>query len=484
MMKNRKEKKNDKLIIFLICFLAFAFLSWIIASSTYQAGVLVDLGMYRAGLYDLVAVIFSGITYKIEDILYILFVGGMYGVLSKTESYKKIVSNVVKFIKGKEAIVVAIITLVVGLYTSISSNIMTLFFLVPFIMTIFIKSGQDKLTAVSASFGGLLLGYLGQTFGTYASTNVISASATPFLLDHLGITINGFIITKFIIFLAAYVLFNLFAILHINKNKKLEIAEEDVYEVAEVKKISKKKDYIMTWPTVVLGILSLIVIMIGYISWSTSFNVTLFDKLHDAVMSFELGGIKIMETLFGTTLSAIGRWSDFFPAIFILMISLLVVLITNRVSFSDLVADFGDGVKKMGKVALIYGISFSFLYMMTAFPWPTSLVDVFITTKSFNIVLLLFAALLAVLFCADPSYAGYYYGSYLAAVFSANAAATAVVWRLGGSLALLVGPTSFILLAALTYADIPYTKWLKYIWKFALSFVVAALIILAVVVYI
>ena len=69
-MKNRKEKKNDKLIIFIICFLAFALLSWIIGASTYQGGKLAEIGMYRAGLYDLVAIIISGITYKIEDILY------------------------------------------------------------------------------------------------------------------------------------------------------------------------------------------------------------------------------------------------------------------------------------------------------------------------------------------------------------------------------------------------------------------------------
>ena len=360
-MKNRKEKKNDKLIIFIICFLAFALLSWIIGASTYQGGKLAEIGMYRAGLYDLIAIIISGITYKIEDILYILFIGGMYGILCKTESYKKIVNGTVKLIKGKEAIAFAVITLLVGLYTSISSNIMTLFFLVPFIMTVFLKSGQDKLTAVAASFGGLLLGYIGQTFGTYAVMNVTSASATPFLLDYLGVAADGFIITKFIILLIAYVLFNVFAILHINKNKKVEIVEEDLYEVEDVKKVVKKRDYIMTWPTVVMAILTIVMMMIGYISWKTSFNVDFFDRLHEAVMSFDIGGIKIMETLFGSTLSAIGTWSDFLPAVFMMVIALLVVVITNRVAFNDVVSNFCEGVRKIAKVAFIYGIALSYI---------------------------------------------------------------------------------------------------------------------------
>ena len=62
----------------------------------------------------------------------------------------------------------------------------------------------------------------------------------------------------------------------------------------------------MTWPTVVMAILTIVMMMIGYISWKTSFNVDFFDRLHEAVMSFDIGGIKIMETLFGSTLSAIG----------------------------------------------------------------------------------------------------------------------------------------------------------------------------------
>ena len=55
-MKKRKENKNDKLILLGVIFLVVAFLSWIIGGYTYQSGKLVEIGMYRAGLYDLLAV--------------------------------------------------------------------------------------------------------------------------------------------------------------------------------------------------------------------------------------------------------------------------------------------------------------------------------------------------------------------------------------------------------------------------------------------
>ena len=92
-MMKRNDKKNDKIKILLIFLLVYAGLSWVFMGSTYQSGELVKIGWYRAGLFDLVAVIFSGLTYKIEDILYILAVGGMYGILTHAESYKRIVSK-------------------------------------------------------------------------------------------------------------------------------------------------------------------------------------------------------------------------------------------------------------------------------------------------------------------------------------------------------------------------------------------------------
>lgn len=482
----KRENKNDKIIIFFVCFLAFAILSWVLGATYYQSGELVNVGWYRAGLYDLVAMLLSGLTYKIEDLIYILFVGGMYGILVKTESYKKIVNKLANVIKGKEVFAFAIITFIIGLYTSISNNILTLFFLVPFVMSVFLKSGQDKLTAFGAGFGGLFLGYLGQTFSIFANTNTVSGTTTSFLYDHLEVGPFDMIWTKLVIFLIAYVLFNVFAALHMKKKNKevINYNEADPFAVGEVIEPTNKSAKVKTWPTIVASIIALLVIMLGFISWNESFGVTLFDKVYTAVMDFSIGNIRIMETLFGTNMTAFGTWYNLLPAVFVLLFILLVVVITNKVSFSDVANGFGEGAKKMLKVAGMYGLSYAFLYMMTSFPWPTSVVDMFIPTESFNIVLLLISGLLAVFFSVDPSYAGYYFGQRLAAVYSSKLVEIAVVWRLGGAIALLLVPTSFLLLTALTYADISYKNWLKYIWKFALVFTIAVLILMAVVVYV
>ena len=68
--------------------------------------------------------------------------------------------------------------------------------------------------------------------------------------------------------------------------------------------------------------------------------------------------------------------------------------------------------------------------------------------------------------------------SYLAVLFAEKAAETTLVLYLGMSIAAFIVPTSYILMLSLTYLDIPYTKWLKYIWKFLLTMVAAALIVI------
>ena len=42
---------------------------------------------------------------------------------------------------------------------------------------------------------------------------------------------------------------------------------------------------------------------------------------------------------------------------------------------------------------------------------------------------------------------------------------------------MLVAPTSLILMVVLTYLDIPYTKWLKNIWKFVVELLVIVIIV-------
>ena len=54
--------------------------------------------------------------------------------------------------------------------------------------------------------------------------------------------------------------------------------------------------------------------------------------------------------------------------------------------------------------------------------------------------------------------------------------------QLGMGFATLLVPTSALLMIVLTYLDVPYKNWLSYIWKFALSLLVALFIIMLIMV--
>ena len=84
------NRKNDKLIIVCIAILVCGLLSWFIAPGMYSSGVFQELEMNRAGLYDVFPVIFSAFDYKLLDVMYILLVGGCYGILTQTKGYRKI----------------------------------------------------------------------------------------------------------------------------------------------------------------------------------------------------------------------------------------------------------------------------------------------------------------------------------------------------------------------------------------------------------
>lgn len=45
----------------------------------------------------------------------------------------------------------------------------------------------------------------------------------------------------------------------------------------------------------------------------------------------------------------------------------------------------------------------------------------------------------------------------------------------------IVGPTSVFLIIGLSYLEVPYKSWLKYIWRFVLELLIAIFVVLMIV---
>ena len=122
------NKKNDKFLIVIIMMLVFLVFSWFIDVNIFDdTGTLLELGRSQGGLYNIFNLIYSSLMREIDAIIYLFVVGGAYGVLSNTKGYRKIVDKVVEFIQGRETIAFAVVTLLMGVYTSITYEILSLF---------------------------------------------------------------------------------------------------------------------------------------------------------------------------------------------------------------------------------------------------------------------------------------------------------------------------------------------------------------------
>ena len=180
---------------------------------------------------------------------------------------------------------------------------------------------------------------------------------------------------------------------------------------------------------------------------------------------------------------ALGEWETLLPVGFMFLVFTIILAVMSRMELSEFTKEFGSGMKRISKVAFIYGFAFALLYMNAEFAWTGTVISKLFGDGSFNIVTLLVGSFIATIFSVDPSYIGYSYSSLLTTAFAENLVAAGVVWRLGTAIAAVIAPTSFILLAGLSYLDISYKKWVKYIWKFVAVFTVAALLFLSVIVY-
>ena len=123
-----KNKKNDKILIVGGIFLLFALATWFISAGGYTSGEYVSSGLLRVGFFDLLILLTYALTYGAFDIVYLFIIGGFYGVLTNSPSYRKLVSKTVRLIKGKEAYAMLLVTLLMGVYVSLSNHVLSLLF--------------------------------------------------------------------------------------------------------------------------------------------------------------------------------------------------------------------------------------------------------------------------------------------------------------------------------------------------------------------
>ena len=193
--------------------------------------------------------------------------------------------------------------------------------------------------------------------------------------------------------------------------------------------------------------------------------------------------VPVINSLLGSSFAAFGEWSDLLVLAYLLVFVVIIVALINKMSISKFFEEFANGVKKISGPTFMYALAFGTFSVCYFFSWPVTTINSLFGNGKFNIfTLLLIAILIAVIF-VNKEYIGFIFGSYFALTYAEHLVPTLIINQIAYGFFLVAGPTSFLIMFALTYLDIPYLKWLKHIWKFLLTMFIASLVILLLMCY-
>lgn len=469
-----KEHTLFKIILLLLLYITL--LSWVIPASTGQSGEIASLGLYRVSFYEFLYYPLLVGQFFIQPLLFIVAVGGLYGVLSETGKYRSTLEKIAKSMKGKEEIFLIVTSLLLGVLSSVFGISLLLFAVIPILCGIIIVMGYDKVTAFLTTFIATFIGIIGSTYGYYV---------TGYINEIVGTSYTTELIAKIGLFVLSYVIYAAFLLKHAKKTriKDAKIDDKDIPFLGE-KKQSKKA----SWPIfLILGIL-LVLTVLGCTIWETTFNVTLFTDLHEkitewaiqdhAIISYLINGLKSFGNWYLTEITALTVFATF-----------LISRVYN-LSLNDTLKSFANGILKVLKPAAIIFLAYTIVIFSAYHPYIVTITDwmMGLAGKASgvfgDILFIIFGSIntmLSTVLNIDMLYVVQSTVQYI----STDAANTlAIITQSIYGLTLFIAPTSTLMILGLGYLGISYKEWLKASWKLILELLAVILIIIAVVAFI
>ena len=478
-MKKNKMSTTTKWVLFAI--IITVLLTWILPTSYYQYSLVSDGTRNQVGLFDLFSYPTVALSYFGNIVVYILVIGGFYGVLYKIGAYGKLLNKIAEKAKGKEIIILSVIMVLLAVLTSISGASLGLLMIVPFIISLVLLMGYDKITAAMVTVGSIAVGMIGTTISsTYVAGDygIEAQNGMGIVNSILQTNSTDLIIAKLIILVIGLALLIIFTIYHGKKNKIKEVNKEETILVPSV--IAKKSKI---WPIILIFDIIFIIMILSQISWTTVFKINLFSDITTAVSNFKIFGFPIFGKLLGNV-PAFEQWTIENITVLLLIGSLILSLI-YKMNFKEYIDGLVSGAKKALKPAVLVALIYCVLVIANLHPFILTIVKPLISSK-FNVFTAILTSFISSIFNVDMYYAASNVLPYLTSVMTDTTVYSklALVWQTMYGFTALVAPTSVILIAILSYLDIPYGKWLKSNWKLILSILLMILLVLIALIFI
>ena len=443
----------------------------------------------RIGAADLLINYFSIVLQNFSYIvLFILSVGGFYGVLNKIPSYKKLLDNIVTKIKPARKKFIYATIILFAVITSLTGMTMPMFIFIPFIVSIILLLGYDKLVAFSSTFISIIVGYIGGLFVNFINPNSYSLTTYE---EFVGISekfTEVSLLSKLLLLLTGIALLIYFVSKHIKnveeKKVKYELTDSNEVLIAEVKGNYKN---IATWPLIVVFAILLVIMIIGNIQWSALFNITFFSELHRQIIEWKINDYAVIPNIISANLPALGEWSASgnFMAVYIyssmlVVFATLIITLVYKIKINESIDNFVEGVKKLLPAATLITLAFTILVCS----YNNGFYEVVIANYGkFNYGVSSLLAFLGCILNVDTTWivAGIY--SPIIELITDKSIFASVAMLLQGiyGIFMMVGPTSLLLILGLSYLDIPYNTYLKYIWRFVLIILLLICVIILII---
>ena len=520
-----KNGNHHALRILVVTLLYFALFSWFLPVASFQSEYAQE-GFNQIGLFDLLSNYFAtSIQYFGTFALFVLVVGGFYGVLHMIPGYRALVDKMVRSLEGNEKLFICVSIIMLAVITSVCGMQLGLIVFFPLLASIILLLGYDKMVVALTLAGSTVIGIMGTTI---SSTNV------TYLVQYLAaneetVTYSTALGVRTAILLLGIVLLIVTTLRYMKKSAtvtggvaaKTTIASEDAPVIIKditddsktvkkttvkkttVKKTTKKKskgnnkalamereviavkedfgnsdcDIVPsvvsgkhnTFPITIVFALLFIIFVLAYIPWSSNLGVTFFDDITKSFTEFKMFGFQIFGKILGTT-KAFGTWelTDMIPVI--VVFTLLLGLI-YKIKFSDFIEGFAKGVKKAVIPAAIVILIYVGLVIVTFHGYQLSMYKSLFTLAHghFNAlgqVLTAFATMLAGFFNSDPTYVFNALPPYFTSLFTDGAVYDRVMVLMQSmyGLTMLVAPTSLLLLVVLSTLNVSLKDWFKNTW--------------------
>ncbi|MCI8812999.1 MAG: YfcC family protein [Oscillibacter sp.] len=456
MEKSKFRMPTAYTILFLLIILVAA-ATWGIPSGTYEyVDGVPEAGTYHStaptpqGVGAVLKAAFSGFYDAVDVCVFILMVGGFLGVVMKTGAVDAGIARIIQRLGGREKWLIPILMLLFGLGGTTYGMWEETMAFYPLLIPVFLAAGYDAVVGISVILLGAGAGVISSTVNPFA-TGIAAGFAGVSLGE--GIVLR---ILQWIVFESAAIWYVSAYAARVKKNPsrsmvgvgagKIQVSMEEPQPV-----FTPKRKVIM-----VLFTLVFLVMIYGVIP---------FDEM-------------------GLPLPVLGWWFPELSALFLLGGVVIGFLDGQR---EDEVAEtFVAGCADLLGVAFIIGISRGITVLMndggitdTILHWGEEALS---GTGAVSFVLLVYLLYLP-LTVLIPSSSG------LATLSVPIMAPLGEFAGVGGDLVVtafqsasglvnIVTPTAAVVMGALALGHVPYDRWLKYVWKLVLYFLLLTMVFL------